>query len=157
VLGSVALIGIGVGSLGDSPVGPRAGAHVIALGKQTYSKASCIDCHGADGQGRPKRIPPLAGSEWVLGQPNRLVRIVDHGVCGPIPVKKQLYNSTMPSIPFLENDELAALLSYIRQEWGNDASPVSPETVAKTRAAIAKREIACWKASELDQVRSDQD
>jgi mono/diheme cytochrome c family protein len=151
---SLALVGIG--TRGDAPVGARADAKVIAMGKETYAKASCIDCHGADGQGKPGKIPPLDRSEWALGQPNRLVRIVTQGLCGPIRVKGQVYKGSMPSIEFIEDDELAALLTYLRQKWGNDASPVSPKAVAKTRAAIAQRN-ACWKASELDQVRSDED
>ncbi len=129
---------------------------MIALGKETYAKASCIDCHGADGQGAPERIPPLAGSEWVIGQPNRLARIVTQGLCGPIRVKGRVYRSSMPSIDFLEDDELAALLSYLRQEWGNNADPVSAESVAKTRAAIAQRN-ACWKASELKNIAAGKD
>jgi mono/diheme cytochrome c family protein len=153
---SLALFGIG--PHGDSPAGTRADARVIALGKETYAKASCIDCHGADGQGKPGKIPPLAGSEWVIGQPNRPIRIVLRGVCGPISVNGKVYRGSMPSIDFLDDGELAALLTYLRQnpEWGNDSSRVSPESVAKTRAATARRK-ACFKASELKKLAADED
>jgi mono/diheme cytochrome c family protein len=131
-------------------------AEVLALGKDLYTTASCIDCHGSRGRGRPGRVPPLFGSEYVQGPVNRLIRIITQGVEGPIEVRGQVYDSSMPSIAHLNDNELAALLTYIRKEFGDVGGQVSEQTVAMTRAAITSRNTP-WTEEELKQVRPDQD
>ena len=84
----------------------------------------------------PGAYPPLAGSEWLLNNPEVPIRIVLHGVQGPITVKGSSFNNAMT--PFgdqLSDAEIAAVLSYERSSWGNNAAPVTSEQVATVRAA----------------------
>jgi len=102
---------------------------------------NCALCHNPDGMGRPNQAPPLAGSEWVLAEGvNRLIRIPQVGLTGPVEVNGQPYNfsSGMSGMgaPY-SDDDLAAVLSYIRSAWGNKASPVTAEQVKKVRADLA--------------------
>lgn len=118
-------------------------------GKLLYSQ-TCSACHQPAGTGVPGAFPPLAGSEWVLApKPDRLVRIVLHGLSGPITVKGQTYNSVMPGqAQTLGDDQIAAVLTYIRSAWGNTASPVSASDVASARGSGR----AAWTAAELEGV-----
>ena len=86
--------------------------------------------------------PPLAGSEWVTGDETRLIKLVLKGIWGPITVKGKTYdpkNGVPPMMPFenlLKDDEVAAVLTYIRNSFGNSAPPVKPESVRTVREAI---------------------
>ncbi len=127
---------------------PTAPPDPLVVGKRLFT-ANCVACHQASGTGQPGVYPPLAGSEWVLGLPARPLRILLHGLSGPVSVKGQTYNGEMPSFGGkLKDDQIAALLSYVRQEWGNGAAPVSPAAVAATRSATAGR-TQPWTQSEL--------
>ncbi len=118
------------------------------LGKKVY--LNCAPCHQANGQGLlASGYPPLAGSEWVNGNEERLVRIVLHGLNGPINVAGKDYNNVMPPLgTALKDDQIANVLSYIRQEWGNGAPEVKTETVARIRAETTARS-QMWTAAEL--------
>jgi mono/diheme cytochrome c family protein len=117
-------------------------------GARIYARA-CASCHMAQGQGVDGTFPPLIDSEWVTGDPGHLVRIVLHGVTGPIMVGGEEYAGTMPPQgAALKDDEIAALSTYIRSSWGNDASPVTAAEVAAIRAASRTR-TAPWTAEEL--------
>lgn len=102
-------------------------------GKKVYE--TCSACHQPNGLGTPGSFPPLVGSEWVLAEgPERIIRIVLHGLQGPITVNGQAFNNVMPPFgPVFTDAEIAAVLTYIRGEWGNKASRVTPEQVAKVR------------------------
>lgn len=118
------------------------------LGKSVYL-ANCATCHQPNGLGVPGAFPPLAGSEWVSGTEERLVRIVLHGLQGPIKVAGQDYNNVMaPLGAVLKDEQIANVLSYIRQEWGNTAPDVEPATVARIRADTATH-AGYWTAEEL--------
>ncbi|MFZ5494521.1 MAG: c-type cytochrome [Verrucomicrobiota bacterium] len=118
------------------------------LGKPVYL-STCATCHQANGLGVPGAFPPLAGSEWVAGSEERIVRIVLHGLQGPLKVKGADYNNVMaPLGAVLKDEQIANVLSYIRSEWGNTAPEVQPETVAKVRADTAGR-ATYWTAEEL--------
>ena len=125
------------------------------MGKRVYtSKAGCAACHQPNGAGsKAQNTPPLAGSEWVTAEgPNRLVRIVLHGLNGPIEVNGETWNNQM--LPFgelLTDEDVAAVLSYVRQSWGNQASSVSPEQVTAIREAEPGR-TAQWTADELQRI-----
>jgi mono/diheme cytochrome c family protein len=121
------------------------------LGKPVYMN-NCATCHQATGMGVPGAFPPLAGSEWVTGSEERIVRIVLHGLKGPITVAGKQYDNVMaPLGAVLKDEQIANVLSYIRSEWGNAAPEVLPETVAKVRADTAGRN-GSWTAPELLQV-----
>jgi mono/diheme cytochrome c family protein len=92
--------------------------------------------------------PPLADSEWVLGSDQRLVRIVLHGLNGPIRVKGAGYNLDMPGMGMFDDEQIAGILTYIRREWEHGGAPVPTETVKKIRAETAKRQEA-WSSAEL--------
>jgi mono/diheme cytochrome c family protein/glucose/arabinose dehydrogenase len=112
------------------------------LGKEVYSRdVHCATCHQAGGAG-DAIYPPLAGSEWVLGDETRLIKLVLKGIWGPITVKGKLYdpkNGVPPMMgfePLLKDEEVAAVLTYIRNSFGNSAPAVKPEKVKEIREAI---------------------
>lgn len=112
------------------------------LNKEAYTGTArlyniyCGTCHQANGKGAGARFPPLAETTWVTGNKNLLIGIVLKGMNGPIEVNGQQFNGTMPHHRFLEDEEIAHILTYIRQNFGNDASAVSPEEVAAVRKGL---------------------
>ncbi|MDQ6476994.1 c-type cytochrome [Dyadobacter sp. LHD-138] len=104
-------------------------------GGQVYS-VYCAACHQRNGMGDSQRFPPLAGSEWVNGDKKRLVEIMLKGLEGPIEVKGLPYNNIMPSHSFLSNEEIAQVLTFIRQSFGNTAPAVDADEVKKARQAL---------------------
>jgi mono/diheme cytochrome c family protein len=120
-------------------------------GRKVYS-ATCAACHQPTGQGASGTYPPLAGSEIVTGDEAKLIRVVLHGLTGEIEVQGETFNGAMPAWgPTLKDDDIAAVLTYVRSAWGNKAAPVSAATVAQIRAATASRKTP-WTAAELAQV-----
>lgn len=117
------------------------------VGKANYEMV-CLPCHQPNGLGQEGLAPPLAGSEWVARTDKRLVRVVLHGLRGPITVKNQPFELDMPALGILEDEQIATILTYIRNEWGHSFAPVSTETVKKIREETAKREDA-WTQEEL--------
>ena len=118
------------------------------LGKRVFT-ANCIACHQTTGLGIPGVYPPLAGSEWAQGPEERVIRIVLHGLTGPVQVSGKDFNNIMtPFGSILKDDQIAQVLTYVRQEWGNNAPAVTPEAVAKIRAETAAR-ASQWTAPEL--------
>ena len=120
-------------------------ARVYALGKEVYHRdAHCATCHQSSGQGIPHIYPTLAKSDW-LHDDERLIKIVLKGLWGPIEVNGQHFDPSKgvpPMMGFaglLNDEEVAAVLSYVRQSFGNDGSLVSPEKVREVRAATAER------------------
>jgi len=100
----------------------------------------CVACHQASGAGLPGVFPPLAGSEWVTGKETTLIALVLHGAGGPLTVKGSTYNGAMPAFGAqLLDAELAAVLTHVRSQWGNGASPVAADTVAAVRKETAAR------------------
>jgi mono/diheme cytochrome c family protein len=84
-------------------------------------------------------FPPLAGSEWVLGDEKVLTHILLHGINGELEVKGTTYKGAMPAWNALSDDEIAAVVSYIRSDWGNQAAAIKPETVKAEREATKSR------------------
>ena len=119
---------------------PPTAGEIPPQGRKLF-EANCALCHNVDGAGKPGQAPPLAGSEWVLTPGvNRLIRIPQVGLAGPIEVKGQQWNLNMAAMgaPY-SDDDLAAVLSYIRNSFGNKASMVTPEQVKKVRAELGGR------------------
>lgn len=118
------------------------------LGKRVFDM-TCVTCHQANGLGVPGQYPPLVGSEWAQGSEERAIRIVLHGLNGPITVEGKEFNNVMaPLGAALKDEQIANALSYVRASWGNTAPEVQPETVAKVRADTASR-TSFWTAAEL--------
>lgn len=118
------------------------------FGRKVY-ESQCLMCHQQQGEGLAGSFPPLEGSEWVLGDKRLGINIVLGGLAGPIEVKGEPYDSIMaPWGAVLNDEQVAAVLTYIRSEWGNDASAVSPEEVATERAAHGVR-ATMWTGEEL--------
>jgi mono/diheme cytochrome c family protein len=116
--------------------------------------ANCAQCHQANGLGLPAQFPPLAGSEWVNGDPKRLVAIVLKGVQGSFTVGGKQFNGAMPTWePVLTDKKIAAVTSYIRQEWGNKSPEITPETVASLRQEFAARKEP-WAQAEVEKIES---
>jgi mono/diheme cytochrome c family protein len=88
----------------------------------------------------------------VLGSEQRLIRIVLHGVSGPIKVKGASYSLDMPAMGVFDDEQTAAILTYIRREWENGAPPVEPSTVRHIRALEARRTDA-WRQEELLKIK----
>ena len=125
----------------------------IRLGRTTYASVGCVACHGGGGTGIPGQFPPLAGSEWVLAEnPARIIRIVVNGLTGPITVKGENFNNSMPPLgSALDSKQAAAVLTYIRNEWGNKAPAVTVDQVERVRKEIGAR-ADMFTAPELEQV-----
>lgn len=100
----------------------------LARGKQVYT-TQCLSCHQKNGQGVPNLNPPLVGTEWVIGDKERLIGVVVHGLNGGIEVNGERYNNAMPGYASLGPKRIAAVLTYIRQAWGNEADPITEEEV----------------------------
>ena len=120
---------------------PNAGAAGAAMqGKRVYENM-CGVCHGPDGLGKPGQAPPLAGSEWVVTKGfNRLTHIALAGLSGPIQVSGKDWNLAMaPMGAAMSDADLAAVLTYIRSSWGNQAGEVTAENVKAVRESLGPR------------------
>jgi mono/diheme cytochrome c family protein len=118
--------------------GGTAGAKAPVDGAQIYA-SKCAACHQSTGLGIPGVFPPLAASEWVLGSEKVLVQIPLHGFTGALNVKGATYNGAMPSFATLADEEIAAVLTHVRSQWGNGAPPVLAATVKAGREASKAR------------------
>lgn len=108
-----------------------------AMKKGASGYAVCGGCHQGNGMGIPGQFPPLAGSEWVLGGTERLVRVVQHGLTGAITVKGQGYNTPGGMMPFgaaMSAGDLSNVLTFIRNSWGNEGTMITKEMIEKVRA-----------------------
>ncbi len=119
---------------------PKSGEEWRSRGRVLFD-SNCALCHSTDGLGKPGQAPPLAGSEWVLAPGgDQMIHIPLVGLSGPISVKGQEWNLNMAAMGAAYSDEqLADVVSYIRNSWGNKASVVTPEQVKKVRADIGGR------------------
>jgi mono/diheme cytochrome c family protein len=115
----------------------------------------CGACHGKDGLGSKYLFPPLAGSEWALGDPEIPIRVVLRGLEGKLRLKDMEYMNIMPPLSRrMDDQKVARVLSYVRSAWGNQASIVSPEEVAKVRA-LTESQKEKYQVSEIEQLRQD--
>ncbi|MGL1889934.1 MAG: cytochrome c [Reichenbachiella sp.] len=106
---------------------------VMKKGERVF-KSNCMACHQKDGTGLSRINPPLINTEWVLGDKTRLINIVLNGFKGEIVVNEVKYNSIMASFSYLSNTEVSAVLTYVRNSFGNKADAVIAEEVAAVRA-----------------------
>jgi mono/diheme cytochrome c family protein len=114
-------------------------AVAAATGAEQLYQQRCSSCHQPNGQGVQGTFPPLAGSEYATAaNPAVPIRIVLNGMQGPITVHGVSYDGIMPPYGMgiqMSDEEVAAVLSYVRSSWGNQASAVTPQQVAAERAA----------------------
>lgn len=124
------------------------GVHLPPDGEQIYN-TRCMSCHQMGGRGVPGSFPPLRETDWVNGDKGRLIRLLVDGMSGTIEVDGQTYSGSMPPWGDALGDEgIAAVATYIRSNFGNDASEVTVEEVKKVRAATEDRKKP-WSAEEL--------
>ena len=124
----------------------------FAEGRQKYL-ATCSGCHGVDGKGINRFAPPLRASEWVLGDATTLSLIVLHGMEGPMVVAGKKYDAptilpVMPAHSTMGDADIASILTYIRNEWGNQAEPVLSRFVFSTRN-VSQGRVYPWKTNEI--------
>ncbi len=120
----------------DEPIDPA----VMAIGKASF--LLCAACHGQSGEGGPN-APPLAGSEWVKGPVSNLIRIQLRGLVGPITVAGKEYNMPvgMAALNLQTDEQIAGVLTYVRNSFGNKASAVKPGQVAALRSEVGKPQL----------------
>ena len=119
-------------------------------GRDHYA-VSCGACHQADGKGLPNMAPTLAKSDWVTGDATRLIGVAVHGLMGPIKVNGIAVEGVPPIMPphgFMKDDQLADILTYVRNAWGNQADAITSEEVAGYRQNEAKR-VSPWTEAEF--------
>ena len=119
----------------------------IQRGKKVFKK-NCQQCHQASGQGIPGVYPPLVDSRWVEGDLALSIKIILLGIEGPITVKGVEYNNAMTNFSNLSDRDIAAVVTYIRQAWGNEAASVEEAKVTEIRTQLGGRTTP-WTADEL--------
>ncbi len=146
-------------NLGEAPEGETkthlegAAKELFVKGEKIYKREGfCITCHQPDGKGlSASQFPPLANATWVTGNEERLIKLTLKGMIGPIEVLGKKYPGQVPMTPFggmLKDDEIASVLTYVRNSFGNKASAISPETVKIVRGQIKDKE-GFYSAAEL--------
>jgi nitrite reductase (NO-forming)/hydroxylamine reductase len=116
--------------------GAATSAAQVAQGKTVYDTV-CLACHQADGKGLPGAFPPLAGSDYMLGDKERAVGVIVNGLQGEVVVNGITFNSVMPAMVQLSDQEIADALTYAMNSWGNSGGAVAPALVAAVRAKAA--------------------
>lgn len=106
----------------------------VAKGKTVYT-TYCLSCHQVDGGGVPNMNPPLVKTAYVLGDKKKLVNILLKGLNEEVEINGATYSNPMPAFDFLKDEDIANVLSFVRNSFGNKASPVTPAEVKKQREA----------------------
>ena len=107
-----------------------------AAAGEALFKGTCSVCHQPTGQGLPNVFPPLAKSDFLMADKQRSIEVVLKGLTGPVTVNGKTYNSVMPPMSQLRDDEVANILTYVRNAWGNKGEQVSAAEVTATRSKI---------------------
>jgi len=131
--------GEGVAAKAGGEAGAAGGAPSIADQGKAYFSQNCAVCHQPTGVGVPNMYPPLAGSEYVNGGSKRLGMILLKGLQGPVTVEGKVYpgSAAMPPWQALPDKKIAAILTYIRGDFGNHGGPIAPEQIADARKEFA--------------------
>ncbi len=123
-------------------------AEPVKRGQAVYSR-TCIACHQPTGMGLPPVFPPLAGSEWVAKDASIAVRNIINGMQGPITVKGMTYNSMMPPVAGLSDKDIADVVNYVNNTWGNNGPTVTEAEVTAIKKKYADRKTP-WTAAEYE-------
>lgn len=110
----------------------------MAIGQKIYNQY-CMACHQSNGMGASGRFPPLNGTDWVTGNKERLVHLILNGMEGEIEVNGEIYDGLMPQHAFLNDDQIADVLTYIRTHFDNQAGSITAEEVEKFRKSNKKQ------------------
>ena len=118
---------------------------LFVMGDEIYHREGfCVTCHQSDGKGlSASQFPPLAGQQWVTGSQERLIKVVLKGLMGPLELKGKSYPGQVPMTPFggmLDDKEIASVLTFVRNTFGNKADPILPEKVKEVRSSIKDKE-----------------
>ena len=119
----------------EKTTAPSAKSETEQPGKAVYKKY-CLTCHQSNGSGVPGMYPPLSKGSWVGKNPNELIAIILKGLKGEIEVKGETYKNAMPPQTKITDRELANVLTYIRTNFGNNFTPITPDMVKKVRAGL---------------------
>ena len=125
----------------------KASDEQMKRGAAVYAR-TCIACHQPTGMGLPPVFPPIANAPIVVGNPELPIKFILQGLMGPITVGGTTYNSMMPPVVGVTDGDVADVLTYVRQSFGNKGNPVSADQVKAVRAATAGR-TAMWTTAEL--------
>ena len=109
-----------------------------------FRDAHCATCHQPNGKGLDPAYPPLSENNWVSGDPERLIKLTLHGMIGPFELNGKKYAGLVPMTPFggmLDDKEVAAVLTYVRNSFGNKAAAVQPAQVSRVREATKDRKV----------------
>lgn len=121
----------------------------IASGKKVYTTI-CQACHQANGQGITGAFPPLASSPWVNGKPERIIKLILHGLQGELEILGSKYNGVMPPHKDqFDDQQIADVATFIRKSFGNNSEPVETDLVSKLRGQY-KNKTDSWKVEELE-------
>jgi len=123
-------------------------ADTMKRGAAVYGR-TCIACHQPTGMGIPPVFPPLAGSEWVAKDASIAVRNIVNGMSGPVTVKGATYNSMMPPVAGLSDKDIADVVNYVNNTWGNNGPTVTEEEVKAIKKKYADRKTP-WTAAEYE-------
>lgn len=107
----------------------------IAKGKPLYVQY-CLTCHQDDGGGVPKLNPPLIKTTWVTGDKKKLIKWVLSGSTESVPIDGKYYSNNMPPQAYLKDEDVANILTYVRNSFGNKGTAVTPAEVKAVRATI---------------------
>jgi mono/diheme cytochrome c family protein len=124
----------------------------MKLGKEVYSRATaCVTCHQPDGKGLPGVFPPLAGSEWIDDDVERQIKIAVWGLMGEIEVAGETYvNAMVGQGMLLTDEEIAAVLTYVRNSFGHQGGPTSTEDVTRVKESLKDRPLVQpWTVEEI--------
>jgi mono/diheme cytochrome c family protein len=150
-LGALLLSACGSKATPANDAAPPVAAAVASAPDGAALYARCATCHQPTGLGLPGNYPPLAKSEIANGPASIPIRIVLKGLQGPITVHGAKYNGIMPPYGIgieMSDAEVAAVLTYVRSQWGNTGGPVTAAEVATERTAVQSRTTP-WTAAEL--------
>ena len=112
-------------------------AEHVKAGKELYGR-TCLACHQSEGQGIPNAFPPLAKSDFLNANPERAINAVLHGLSGEVKVNGKKFNNVMTS-QNLTDDEVASVLTYVYDSWGNNKTVVTPAMVKTLRGKVVPK------------------
>lgn len=110
-------------------------SEALMAGKTVYD-SYCLPCHMSNGKGAPGMNPPLTGTDWVLGDKERLIKVILQGLSEPVEIQGEIYQNVMASHSFLSDQQIADVLTFVRQSFGNNASEITVNEVTEVRADI---------------------